>query len=190
MIIYITRPNAHEIYMGGIRSLMMWVQEPSYSHSSLANELGSETRYVDQGWSAPHSSGVLARYLLKQDEDLLSAVWKEVFTSLCPSGMSYDAGVKWANVVVKPDVEFEITNYHQLSDDREWEAKCNVCNKRFLLEVNLRTCEVKRIPPLVHFRQRTENDPIQREWIRTDQATFLDATEYWHEKPGLDDIPF
>ncbi len=190
MIVYITRPEAYEIFMGGKRSVLMWVQEPYYSHVSRSNNILNEVRYVDRGWYSPHTHGVLARFILKQDDALLEAVWKEIFWSVCPKGMTYEEGVEWANTVVKDDPEFPLTNYHSLTDDKEWEGKCNVCHKRFLLEVNLRTNEVKRTMPGVSLRRRSEADIIPKGWIHTDQASFLDATEYWHTELGPDDIPF
>jgi hypothetical protein len=34
LIVYITRPYAYEVFMGGKREVRVWVQEPAYSHMS------------------------------------------------------------------------------------------------------------------------------------------------------------
>lgn len=189
MIVYITRPYAYEVYMGGKRDVRLWVQEPYYSHHSIGNELGGEIRYVDQGWHATHSGSVKARFILTQDNTLLEKVWKEIFWSILPKGMSYDEGCVWADIVTSEDPEFPDTNYRLLVDDKEWEGKCNVCHKRFLLKVNLRTNEVERIKPGVYLRRRSAEER-DLGFIHTDEASVLDATEYWHPECGIDDIPF
>lgn len=185
-----TRPEAYEVYMGGKRSVLMWVQEPAYSHASRSYMVGDKQRYVDRGWNAPHVSGTLAREILKQDKDLLEAVWKEIFWSILPRGMAYEDGHRWADTVNKEDPEFPTTNYQLLTDDKDWEGRCNVCHKRFLLKVDLRSNVVERIIPHVELRRRSKDEPLIRGWVTTDQASFLDATEHWHPGPGPDDIPF
>lgn len=190
LIVYMTRPEAYEVFMGGKRDIRMWVQEPAYSHASRSYEVVGKQRYVDRGWHAPHTSGVLARDLLKQDKELLEAVWKEIFWSILPQGMTYEDGYEWADTITKPDPEFPVTNYHLLTDDKEWEGKCNVCHKRFLLKVDLRSNQVERVIPHVELRRRSTDEPLIHGWVTTDQASFIDATEYWHAELGPDDIPF
>jgi hypothetical protein len=121
---------------------------------------------------------------------LLEAVWEEIHWSVLPKGMAYEGSYDWCDAVVKDDPEFPVTNYHSLVDDREWEGKCNVCHKRFLLKVDLRSNTVERIKPLVENRRLSDDEPMQHGWIRTDECDPFFAVEYWHDKLSPDDIPF
>jgi hypothetical protein len=183
LIVYITRPDAYEIYMGGDRSLRVWLEKPYYSHQSWSHTIGSETHYTDIGWIAVHSTGQKAKLLLKQDKKLREIVWHEVFLSLCPRGMSYERGVEWADTAVKTGNSDDDVLYAQALKDKEWEANCNTCHKRFLLQLNLRTYEAQRIAPEVALRH---NPGL----FNTDQIDAKLAIERYHSIEDIDDIPF
>ena len=191
LYIYITRPYAYEIYMGGKRDLQLWWEKPSYSHMSVEYDgVGGRVHYIDRGWAAPHSVGSRASKFISSDEQLLGAVWDEIFLSVLPKGMTYEEGLIWQdepqiNGYGQPD-----NKYHLLFDDKEWEAKCNTCFKRFLLKVDIRSNTVERIKPLVDERDTLNNTGYQRGWKETDEILPFFATERYHVDTGADFIPF
>ena len=181
--VYITRPYAYEIYMGGKRDLRVWLEKPYYSHQSRSYELGSKTYYVDDGWRAAFAAGQRFKMLIEQDEKLLEVVWPHVFLSICPKGMTYEEGKIWADTPDPTEEDPTDTKYRLLFSDKEWEGKCNTCHKRFLLELDLRTYEVQRINPGVGLRH-------SHGWVYTDEIDPKLAVEYYHDPDELDDIPF
>ena len=187
--VWITRPDSHEILMGGDRHLKVWFNRPAYIHHPQTYETGrGEYKFVDQGWRADSDDyGKDVKPLLKQDPELRKLIWQEVYLSVGPRGMSIPEIEAWEVIVTKPDPEFPTTNWHNLTDDREWEGKCNTCHKRFLLEVDLRSNTVKRIIPSVVYRQEPGQPPSK--WIETDECPYELAFEYYHKPNGLE-IPF
>ncbi len=181
--VYITRPDAYEIYMGGKRDLRVWLEKPYYSHQSRTHELHNEVRYVDDGWRAAFSTGARFKLLFEQDRRLLDVVWPLVFLSVCLKGMTYEEGEKWANTPDPTPEDPEDTLYRQLFSDKEWEGKCNTSHKRFLLELDLRTYEVQRIKPGVSLR-------FESGWTFTDEIDPKLAVEYFHPPEDIDDISF
>ena len=192
--VWITRPTAHEILMGGERELQMWLTRPHYSHCSFdacLSDPSGAPRYHDTGWrSEGADNGVRVKPLLKQHDALRKAVWDEVFLSVCPVGMSYAEGVAWHNTQ-RGEESFDgypITLWHNLTDDRAWEGKCNTAAKRFLLEVDLFNATVKRVRPLVMLR-RAPDAPVPA-LVATDAITPELAAEYWHPAPDAELVPF
>ena len=191
LFIYITRPYAYEIYMGGKRDLCLWWERPSYSHRSTEYDAFRKVEYVDAGWHSNRCMyGSLCSKFLSQDTALLEAVWKEVFISILPKGMTYEEGLIWQdepqlNGYGQPD-----NKYHILFDDKEWEAKCNTCFKRFLLKVDLKTYSVERIKPFVDERDTENNTTYKKGWVETDEILPFFATERFHIDRGQDFIPF
>ena len=175
LIVYITRPEAYEVYMGGKRHLDLWLQEPHYDHRPKNNGLD---KYVDTGWQATHCSPQPARHILKQDDGLLETVMEFVAMSLYPKGMDLDKGTYWAD---KLDENGD-HGWRTLFKDQDWEGKCNTCHKRFLLKVDLRTNRVERIQPYVILDGKTT--------VTTDECTPELATQYYHDPNGVDIIPF
>ena len=191
LYVYITRPYAYEIYMGGKRDLRFWVQPPSYSHESWEYEsVRNQTRYIDRGWNAAHCSAQLFRELASQDNELLHNVWDEIWLSILPKGMNREQGLLWEQEPMITNYGDQDTKYHLLFEDREWEGKCNTCFKRFLLKVDLRSNTVERIIPNVALRRTKEEPDIIRGWHQTDQIDPYYASEHYHPEPGLDSIPF
>ena len=173
MIVYITRPTAYEVYMGGKRHLEVWLQEPYYDHRPRHDGL----HYVDTGWSAPFCEGQPARLLLKQDEGLQETVMEFVIMSLYPKGMDLDKGTYWAEKIDEDGDQ----GWRTLFKDREWEAKCNICHKRFLLKVDLRRNTVEKVTPYVVL-----NDAH----FTTDDITPELALQLYHDLDSKDIIPF
>ena len=183
---YFTRPDAYEIYMGGKRSVRVWLQAPQYSHS--ANHDDYRGRYSERGWSYDYDHGQSAKPLFKQDKQLLDVVWDKIIWSLLPKGMSFEDGLIWVN---EPDSKPSrndslfgdvITNYHWLFEDRNWEAKCNLCHKRFVLQVDVRSLSCEFVEPLVEF-------PDSNDWVKTTEITPYLATRYWVPNP-IGKLPF
>lgn len=174
LIVYITRPTAYEVYMGGKRHLNLWLQEPHYDHRPMSNGDG---QYVDRGWTAAHCSPEPARLLLNQDDDLLDLVMEHVVTSLYPLGMRAEEGIFWSE---RLDSERD-PGWRSLFKDAEWEGKCNLCMKRFLLKVDLRNSTVEKVKPGVVVRDS---------YVETTDITFELATRRYHDPNSIDIIPF
>lgn len=174
LIVYITRPDAYEVYMGGKRHLDLWLQEPHYDHRPKSNGDG---RYVDTGWTATHCVPSPARHILNQDEGLLETVMEFVVMSLYPKGMDLDKGTFWAE---KLNAEGD-QGWRTLFTDREWEGKCNTCFKRFLLKVDLRKNTVEKVVPYV---------VLNGAHVTSDDISFELATQYYHDPNSVDIIPF
>lgn len=174
LIVYITRPDSTEIYLGGKRRLELWLQEPHYDHRPVDNDNG---QYVDRGWTAVHCESQPARLILSQDEHLLETVMEFVIMSLYPKGMDLDKGTYWAD---KVDAGGD-PGWRTLYADKDWEGKCNTSHKRFLLKVDLRRNKVDRIVPYVIL-----NDA----YVTSDDITFDLATQRYHDQNSIDIIPF
>lgn len=174
LIVYITRPDAYEVYMGGKRRLDFWLQEPYYDHRPASDDMGG---YIDTGWSAPHCSPQPARLLLSQDDQLLETVMELVVMSLYPKGMDLDKGTYWSE---KLNEEGDL-GWRALFTDKDWEGKCNTCYKRFLLKVDLRTNKVERVTPYV---------VLTDAHFTTEDISFELATQRYHSPDSKDIIPF
>ena len=172
MIVYITRPDAYEVYMGGKRRLELWLQEPYYDHRPHHDGM----QWVDRGWTAPHCDGQPARLLLAQDERLLNTVMEFVITSVYPKGMDLDKGTYWAEHGNNGQPA-----WRSLFEDREWEAKCNTCYKRFLLKVDLRHNTVEKVTPYV---------VLDGAYFTTADITPELASQIFHDPDSKDIIPF
>lgn len=194
LTVWVTRPGAHEILIGGHRELLMWLQRPCYSHAAFDADLPTQDgkrRYHDFGWRAQRCDGQRMKPLFKQHARLGEAVWREVFLSLCPRGMPYAEGLIW-QATPRGEEQFDgapITLWHSLTDDRAWEAKCNTSHKRMLLEVDLLTCGVRRVSPSVLLRRGSELETPPG-WVETDDISDELALEYWHAGPDPDLMPF
>lgn len=194
MLAWITRPSSHEILMGGDRHLLLWMERPHYSHAAKASDLclrSDPRRYRDRGWIGRRDQGVRAKPLLKQCATLRAAVWDEVFLSVCPKGMTLGEGQVWSETQRGNEVfdGMPITLWHQLTDDRDWEGKCNVSHKRFLLEVDLLSQTVRRVTPLVALRRTTEEEALPGV-VESDSIDPALAVEVWHTAPDPDRMPF
>lgn len=185
LYLYFTRPDAYEVYMGGKRSVRVWLEAPQYRHTATVEEYRG--KYSERGWSYDYDHGKVARPLFKQDPDLLELVWDQIVWSVLPRGMSLKEGLEWQH---QPDTDPPredgfgdiLSNYHWLFEDRNWEAKCNLCHKRFVLKVDVRSMTSEFVAPLVEL-------PNVRDWVTTTEITPYLATRYWI--PGSDgDIPF
>lgn len=185
MIVWMTRPDAYEVYMGGDRSMDLWITRPAYSHVDVEDDFMGRKMFRDTGWCAAHSTAQRGRYLLKQDSALHFNVMHEVVSSLVPFDLPHDVDpYVWADTRLSG----EDTNWRLLYLDRDWEQKCRVCYKRFLLEVNLRTNEVNRIDPQVFLRVEDAED--QRTSIITSSITPALASYKKRDIAGSDFIPF
>ncbi len=199
LIVYVTRPGAYEIFMGGYRSLQVWLVRPCYSHESFSTgepDRDGKDQYRDEGW-LPQRSSLRIKPLLKQSKPLWDAVWHEVFLSVCPKGMDDEAGTAWCSGTrpAQPgDLGVRngrVANWRFLADDREWEGRCNTSHKRFLLEVDLLSATARRVAPRVHLRRLYDGHLVgESEWVETDQITSEMATEYWHSQAGPNSVPF
>lgn len=174
LVVYITRPDAYEVYMGGKRRLELWLQEPHYDHRPIANDLGN---YVDRGWTAAHCMPQPARLLINQDEGLMETVMEFVIMSLYPKGMDLDKGTYWSEKLDESGDQ----GWRTLFKDRDWEGKCNTCFKRFLLKVDLRRSTVELVVPYVIL-----NDA----YCTSSDISFELATQRYHDSNDPDILPF
>ena len=161
MLVYITRPIVHECIMGGFRSLSLWTKVPHYHHypRRLSSSKENINEYVDRGWGDGHRSACApAKPLLEQDEELAEKVWNQITWSCCPKGISFEEHIAWCNTPVLEYNNLPLASYTNLEDllyhrpeGKLADVKSNINYKRFLLEVNLRTNEVKILTPYVHW---------------------------------------
>ena len=175
LIVYVTRPDAYEVYMGGKRHLDLWLQEPYYDHRPRSNDMGG---YVDTGWAATHCQRQPARLALSQDKHLLETVMEFVILSLYPKGMDLDKGTYWAE---KLD-DVGDPGWRTLFLDKDWEGKCNTCFKRFLLKIDLRSNKVERVLPYVVLPRDVT--------VTSDDITYELAIQHYHDPSSEDIIPF
>lgn len=143
MKIWITRPSACEVYMGGMRSIGFWVQKPRYDHRLKEHEIYQHIDnpndgivvYQEVGWSYGNSYEIPGKAFLKQEKTIFDRVWDKVRISVCPPDVDAD---QWSE---------DMKNWHQLVDDNYWEAQCRLSKKRFLLEVDICAKTVEFVEP-------------------------------------------
>lgn len=184
--LYVTRPYAYEIYMGGWRNMRVWTDEPQYFHGPGRHDAFYGTS--ERGWSDfDDLHGSRAKPLFKDDPLLGEAIWREVFWSVLPKGMTAEEGETWW----KEQSDFDSRrddNWHNLFADRNWEAKCNLCHKRFLLKIDVRNSTVERIAPRVYLPNWFAT-PDQR-IIRTFECETEELAIRLKVRPEEEDIPW
>lgn len=132
MKVWITRPKCDEIFMGGIRNVMLWVDKPRFDQRPFTEEYelyDPETEkygpsvWREGGWTST-AGEVRAKPFLKQNQDVLDEVWTMIRNSLASEHLSGD----------------EVTNFEAADTflDCRYEAKCAIHWKRFLLEIDLK----------------------------------------------------
>lgn len=133
MKVWITRPECDEVYMGGLRNVLVWVAKPFFDQRPIkeiyelyhvATQAYGSTVWMEGGWTSS-VVGVRAKPFLKQNEAVMDRVWDMIRESLV-SGK------------IAPDDVTDIRSADILLDTR-YEAKCAVHWKRFLLEIDLLT---------------------------------------------------
>ena len=145
MKVWITRPKCDEVYMGGFRYVMVWVEKPVFDQRPciLDFELYDPVAdkyvagiYRERGWWS-QSGGVQAKRFLKQDLDIREKVWAKIYESVVP-----------ADCPDPLNKEFSEDEYRKLLDVSH-EAICSTHWKRFLLEIDIRASTVELIAPKV-----------------------------------------
>ena len=128
MKVWITRPSSREVFMGGVRDLKLWIEQPAYHHTKTEdyNTLTETVKYVEHGWRALHQDhGISAKYWLKQSPALQSIIWSLTIHSISPK---LEDEHKWA-------ADFD--RYQRDTFEGDWEGKCKIPAKRFLVEIDL-----------------------------------------------------
>jgi len=153
MLFYITKPDVHECVMGGFRHVNLWTSQPSYHHYPIAyNGLHDRKEFQDKGWCVNFEPDFAsAKPILKQDEDLAEKVWSLMRWSCCPTGVSFESHIEWCDTKTENDYDNWSELLYHRTYGREADANANINFKRFLLEINVRTNEVKVITPAVHW---------------------------------------
>jgi hypothetical protein len=133
MKVWITRPTCDEVFTGGLRRVLLWVDKPRFDQrpSSVEFELydPDQKKYLSsiwrqEGWTSEAGS-VQAKPFLKQNREILEQVW----ALICDSVRS--------DQVANSDVtDFEAAEVFM---DARHEAKCDINWKRFLAEVDLKS---------------------------------------------------
>lgn len=202
MIVYVTRPDNHELVMGGWRSVRVWVEKPDFYHTPDAGKydpLRSENpaaRFRDIGWAVEHEPRSLRfKPLTKQDPVLEQNAWALTAWSACPRGVTFEDWEDWADQTDAPGEEFAYSNWQNLMwhRTRDSDLASNVHHKRFLMEVNLRTNECKLVVPKVHIYHVGQplHNVTSHETIETQDISIELATRTLYKCPELaDDIPF
>lgn len=147
MKVWVTRPCSSEVYMGGYRSVMVWLEKPSYDgrpwhmdgewYDVKAGKY-LESLHYEHGWVSDRAGCTYAKPFFKQCPVLFDKVWDQVARSCHPKDAPED--FKWEL----------LGNYSTLLDDSWWEAKCKVNRKLFLLEVDLITKDVQLVMPRMY----------------------------------------
>ena len=168
MKVWITRPQAYEVWMGGLRHVVAWLAEPSYSHQPHNHWKDGRmaTEFRDFGWFAGSSdSPTAAKPLLKQDEQLLGQVWEWLLWSIAPKGTDRRAAIAlWEDQVARLNdgrachagQDGSVAPGQGVYRDEDWEARCNLSHKRFLLEVDVRTNRCALRAPRVYCQDQPE----------------------------------
>jgi hypothetical protein len=143
MKLWFTRPECDEIYMGGLRSVDLWLSKPVFDQRAttldfelidpLSGGVVAEI-YHEVGWSS-HSGCVRAKEFLAQDKAVTQKVWDKIYESILP----IDCPV--------PEIKIMGLNEFNYLLDYGSELQCRTHWKRFLLELDLRTDSVKLIEP-------------------------------------------
>lgn len=163
MLVYITRPNNHEVAMGGWRDVKLWTDKPDYQHWPVRGrksrpDSDEKAIYTDVGWTCRSNLYCRAKPLVDQNASLEENAWKLIFWSCIPkeANIKVEDALEWGNTLLDgEDIndEFHRTNrctlLHHIGGKTE--HKSNVHSKRFLMEVNIVTTECKIITPSVHF---------------------------------------
>lgn len=200
MIVYVTRPDNHELVMGGWRSVRVWIEKPSYYHTPAGGysppRHNEKATFQDAGWCVEHEPRSLKfKPLAKQDPVLEQNAWSLIAWSACPRAVTFERWEEWADLSDKPGEEFAYTNWQNLMYHRSQDSDLasNVHYKRFLMGVNLRTNECRMIVPKVHIYHVGQplHQVTSHETIETQDITLELATRTYYECPELEnDIPF
>ena len=159
MLIYITKPIVHECIMGGFRSVSLWTKPPHYDHYPIMTRISGdkeEKLFVDRGWGIKGSRcSAPAKPFLEQDEVLATKVWEQIVWSCCPKEVSFENHIQWCNQMAPGQNPYQEDNFSNMlyhnPEGIKADIKSNINYKRFVLEVNVRTNEVKIITPTVHW---------------------------------------
>jgi hypothetical protein len=154
MKVWITRPDSGEVFMGGMRSVLLWVAKPTFDHRPMTQEFElvdpdsqkcMATIWREGGWTS-EAGRVKAKPFLKQNKDLLNKIWREIYTSTLPPGP------------IDPDHECMTFEHSQDMMNFDYELRCRTHWKRFLLEVDIKTENVEIVIPKT-FGLDSEADP-------------------------------
>lgn len=179
MKVWITRPDCIEVYMGGLRSVEVWVEKPFFDQRPIKHDFDlycSQEKqhfaevYRENGWYT-HTGSVRAKRFLKQDPAILERVWVLIQESL-----------GYANFT-DPCRRLNIDEYDELLNLAH-EMKCRIHWKRFLLELDLREESVRVIDAevLLDERQPRTNLPITLETGTTSSFLDQDLTRPYHRE--------
>lgn len=198
MIFYVTKPDNHELVMGGWRSVKLWTDKPAFQHfpvgghSPISSKPEDQDKtYQDVGWTVNGygrgSYSARIKPIIKQDAQLEQIIWDNLCWSACPKGISMADSLTWTQQESETPGR---TNWESLlwHVGKESDIKSNIHHKRFLLEVNIRTNECKIIKPTVYTYQMNswlDHDTIEETHEISDDL----ANRTYYACPSQD-IPF
>jgi hypothetical protein len=160
MKVWITRQASDTVFMGGLREVLLWIDEPTFNHRCpvLEAELYDpatntyvEEIYREEGWLSI-SGSLRAKDFLKQDEEINRRVWEEICNSLisweCPDPMEVNSVEELDSPLLRAD----------------YELHCSTPWKRFLLEIDLKNETVELVSPLVCYEDgvRARGLPLRK----------------------------
>lgn len=195
MIVYVTRPDNHEVRMGGLRHVEVWVDKPYYSHvpTRRSDGTGKALIFKETGWrdQTMASSGMRFKALAEQDPVLLDKAWRLISWATIPrSEMVHLADTfEWLDKPLPgedPQKEFYKTNGCSLLHHyggQPIEANANVHHKRFLMQVNLVTRECQLLAPRVIFYDRDPQETLDIEEPFASRVYFDDPQYELHTIP-------
>lgn len=145
MKVWITKPTAHQFHGHGMTHAQLWVTEPFYDHRPLWGESDLYDRATGKfvatamrelGWSSG-TNPTDAKPFLKQDFNLKKKVWMRMYESFvpkdCPDPLNKELS----------ESEFDLL----LGEG--YDMRCLHHWKRWLLEVDLSTFDVRVVPARV-----------------------------------------
>lgn len=171
MKVWITRPDCREYYLGGWRSVRVWLEKPFFDQRALRvafqlhnPDTGVDGPYVheESGWMS-ETGGRRAKPFLKQDPDLMEKVRLRIYESLVPAD-SVDPLTKSMN-------EEEYDRLLNIS----YEMECVTHWKRFLLEVDLKADTAELVEAEVKMYEREDRGDYPVSVTIGTSSLFLDG---------------
>jgi hypothetical protein len=190
MLVYLTKPDNHELVIGGWRSVRVWTDKPSFYHiptrgyapiDSSSNEI-----FVDIGWAhhGDRKDSCAFKPLAKQNAILEENAWKLLTWSCTPKAekLHVDQAHDWTAQESKQhpgNTNWQALMYHIGGETDQFSL---VHHKRLLIEANLVTGECRLTVPRVFYFHGSHEDTLDIWEPYTSRRNYA--------CPEIDDIPF
>lgn len=190
MLVYVTKPDNHELVMGGWRSCRVWTEKPAYHHVPVRAyqpvDPTSDKVFIDLGWAyhGDRQHSCPFKPLVRQSEALEENAWRVVVWSCTPKAekLKVQDAFNWADAESKDhpgNTNWQALMYHIGGETDQFSL---VHHKRFLMEVNLITGQCGLVAPRVFFFEGEHEDTLEI------HEPYMSRRNY--ACPDIDDIPF